>query len=97
MGEWASNVNSSVPRGSPQRRDIKVSNVKTTPPIRTRVRSRAGPLPAPVTEEDLRAMAQYLFEKRDDGDIRRYNSLRWREFAQRPEVSIFSWMLCVRR
>lgn len=92
-----SDADSPAPRGSPLRRDIKAGNVKTTPPIRTRVRSRAGPLPAPVTEEDLRAMAQYLLKKGDDGDIRRYNSLRWREFAQRPEVSIFSWMLCVRR
>ena len=55
---------------------------------RTRVRSRAGELAAPVTSEDLRAMARHMFENGDAGhDLRRYNSLRWREFAERPEVS----------
>ncbi|KAM5543665.1 hypothetical protein V8D89_002916 [Ganoderma adspersum] len=84
-GSTASSAgDSSAPRGSPQRRGAKVGNLNTRP-IRTRVRSRAGALPARVTPEDLRAMAQYLFEKGDDGDMRRYNSLRWREFAERPE------------
>ena len=55
---------------------------------RTRVRSRAGELAAPVTSEDLRAMARHMFQNGDAGhDLRRYNSLRWREFAERPEVS----------
>ncbi|PIL30126.1 hypothetical protein GSI_07732 [Ganoderma sinense ZZ0214-1] len=80
----------SAPRAASARRRsrhvIKKSGPKTTSKW-TRVLSRAGEHPCPVTPEDLRAMAQYLFEKGDDDPdtLRRYNSARWREFAARPE------------
>ena len=33
-------------------------------------------------------MAQYIFEKGDDAEVRRYSYPRWREFAERPEVGL---------
>ena len=44
--------------------------------------------PVKVTDADLRAMAQYIFEKGDDAEVRRYSYPRWREFAERPEVGL---------
>ncbi len=40
-----------------------------------------------VTEEDLREMAQYKYERRDVWDQLPTMKARWEEFAQRPEVS----------
>ena len=48
----------------------------------------------PVTEEDLRAMARYRWEKGDDFEIRHYLRSRWREFAERPEVSVIINVAC---
>ena len=33
-------------------------------------------------------MARHLFENGDTREMRRYRSARWREFAERPEVSV---------
>ena len=33
-------------------------------------------------------MALHLFENGDTREMRRYRSARWREFAERPEVSV---------
>ena len=40
-----------------------------------------------VTEEDLREMAQYKYERRDVWEQIHSSMARWKEFAQRPEVS----------
>ncbi|PIL29031.1 hypothetical protein GSI_09079 [Ganoderma sinense ZZ0214-1] len=70
-----------------QHESVRVPNGADVESNRTRVLSRASEHACPVTPEDLRAMARYLFEKRDDdpNTLRRYNFARWREFAARPE------------
>ncbi|PIL30180.1 hypothetical protein GSI_07758 [Ganoderma sinense ZZ0214-1] len=89
--DWCHVSDSPAPRVASvrQRRSRRVTNTKgnKTIPNWTRVLSRAGDHSCPVTLEDLRAMARYLFEKGDDDPdtLRRYNFARWREFAARPE------------
>ncbi|PIL23001.1 hypothetical protein GSI_14308 [Ganoderma sinense ZZ0214-1] len=70
-------------------RHVTKNNGTKTTSNSTRVLSRAREHPCPVTREDLRAMALYLFEKGDDragpDTLRRRNFALWREFAARPE------------
>ncbi|KAI1789228.1 hypothetical protein LXA43DRAFT_588134 [Ganoderma leucocontextum] len=89
-------ANGSTSRNAPPPEPRATTNGNTAPTARP---ARARRQPLRVTDADLRAMAQYRFEKGDDCEIRRYSSPRWREFAQRPENrkrSLAAWT-CVPR
>ncbi|PIL30147.1 hypothetical protein GSI_07725 [Ganoderma sinense ZZ0214-1] len=84
--EWEELSSSDKSDGSPPRAKAK-STTKASPigTAGTKPARGAKPAFAPVTDADLRAMAQYRFEHDDDGEPGRYSTPRWREFADRPE------------
>ena len=82
----------SEPDGSSPARDDPQLGSRTTGKIKTTWIEEEEPAPrlkrkeAPISDEDLRAMALYQVEKGDGPEIHPYRRSRWSEFAQRPEV-----------
>lgn len=83
--DWGPNVSSPI-RDAPQLGSRTTGKIKTTWIEEEEPAPRLKRKEAPISDEDLRAMALYQVEKGDGPEIHPYRRSRWSEFAQRPEV-----------